>query len=207
MKPCSKCGSTRRSDKTARCLDCTKARSAQWRQDNPDTAKTADLTWKKANREKVKMANAAWNLANPAKKKAAYAAWHKANAQRRKELTATWRQANRERTKATAAAWQKAHREQARALARRRRAREYNARGTHTAKQWLALLASYHGKCVYCGKHATTQDHIDPLSRNGSNDIDNIAPACVSCNSSKKTKPLLVWMLTRYIRTEQKEKK
>ena len=38
-----------------------------------------------------------------------------------------------------------------------------------------------------------------PLSLGGAHDIDNIAAACVSCNSSKCDTPLEVWLATRTI--------
>lgn len=44
------------------------------------------------------------------------------------------------------------------------------------------------GVCVYCGQaRRLTVDHIEPVSRGGSNDWSNKAPACTKCNSSKGT--------------------
>lgn len=37
-------------------------------------------------------------------------------------------------------------------------------------------------KCFYCGKRATTLDHVIPRSHGGSNDIDNLVAACEPCN-------------------------
>jgi 5-methylcytosine-specific restriction endonuclease McrA len=49
--------------------------------------------------------------------------------------------------------------------------------------------------CRYCG--TTTRrlelDHIHPLSRGGSNDNDNLALACGSCNASKNNLTLDEW--------------
>lgn len=40
--------------------------------------------------------------------------------------------------------------------------------------------------CEYCGEpFATTADHILPRSRGGGNEIENLAPACASCNTEK----------------------
>lgn len=46
-------------------------------------------------------------------------------------------------------------------------------------------------KCAYCDKPtATTSDHVVPYSKDGPTTIDNLEPACPSCNSSKGSKDL-----------------
>lgn len=50
-------------------------------------------------------------------------------------------------------------------------------------------------KCNYCG--ATDDlavDHIIPLSRGGTNDPENLTPACKPCNSSKGDRLIEEWM-------------
>ena len=43
--------------------------------------------------------------------------------------------------------------------------------------------------CVYCGEEpAGTADHVIPLSAGGPNSIENLAPACLSCNVRKSWK-------------------
>lgn len=73
---------------------------------------------------------------------------------------------------------------------RRRTVAEEAARllGTHTAQEWRDLVALTDGRCAYCdhvvpGK--VQKDHRTPVSRGGSDAIDNIAPCCVRCNSMK----------------------
>ncbi len=39
--------------------------------------------------------------------------------------------------------------------------------------------------CAYCGREATTVDHIIPKSLGGDNHPTNLVAACISCNSSK----------------------
>lgn len=49
-------------------------------------------------------------------------------------------------------------------------------------------------KCTYC--HDTeflSVDHIMPLSRGGSNGLENLTTACRSCNSRKSNKTLEEW--------------
>lgn len=44
---------------------------------------------------------------------------------------------------------------------------------------------------MYCNEELPlTNDHVVPLSRGGSNNIDNILPACKGCNCSKSAKTL-----------------
>jgi 5-methylcytosine-specific restriction endonuclease McrA len=77
-----------------------------------------------------------------------------------------------------------------------RRARQKGADGVHTAAEWRDKLAAFNGRCAYCGGAGDTKDHVVPLTRGGTNYIDNIVPACRSCNSSKGRKTLEEWIAT-----------
>lgn len=56
-----------------------------------------------------------------------------------------------------------------------------------TAEGWIALLTLWEWTCAYCGDYLInpTQDHVIPLSKGGKHTMDNVVPACKSCNSSK----------------------
>jgi 5-methylcytosine-specific restriction endonuclease McrA len=72
-----------------------------------------------------------------------------------------------------------------------RRAKVQDA-GTYTNEQWQERLAEYNYCCAYCYKpfpvNELTVDHMQPISRGGTNTIDNLVPACKPCNSRKKDK-------------------
>lgn len=79
-----------------------------------------------------------------------------------------------------------------------RRARLHEATGTHTKEERAYLLNSYLGRCAYCfSAPATDFDHVVPLARGGTNDIENLVPACEFCNASKGAKSLLQFMMYR----------
>ena len=75
---------------------------------------------------------------------------------------------------------------------RQRSYRKKNAIGSHSFQEWENLKVQYNWTCPCCRKPEPeiklTEDHIVPLIKNGSNDIGNIQPLCISCNSIKKTK-------------------
>lgn len=48
--------------------------------------------------------------------------------------------------------------------------------------------------CAYCGAPATALDHIEPSSMGGTDDWSNRTAACHSCNNSKWTMPLLLYL-------------
>lgn len=88
---------------------------------------------------------------------------------------------------------------------RREKIQRRQAEGWHSEVQWRMLLAEHDYRCYYCGVEMTfedgpykwTRDHIVPISRGGTDNIDNIVPACKSCNSSKGTKDLDTFMKSR----------
>jgi 5-methylcytosine-specific restriction endonuclease McrA len=62
-------------------------------------------------------------------------------------------------------------------------------------EQWAALQAAW-GGCAYCGATGTPlqRDCVLPVSRGGRYTLDNIAPACGSCNASKCNDEVTGWL-------------
>ena len=61
----------------------------------------------------------------------------------------------------------------------------------HTPEEWEAKKNQYDNVCFYCGKKTKlTKDHVIPIILGGTDDIDNIVPACQHCNSKKQARRL-----------------
>lgn len=62
-------------------------------------------------------------------------------------------------------------------------------------EQWTALKSAW-GGCAYCGvtDKPLQKDCVQALSRGGRYTLDNIAPACRSCNASKCNDEVTGWM-------------
>lgn len=76
----------------------------------------------------------------------------------------------------------------------RRRIKKLNAPGRHTFGEWELLRKQYNYTCPCCGEQEPriwlTEDHIIPLSKGGSDNIENIQPLCSVCNSIKHTQTI-----------------
>lgn len=88
---------------------------------------------------------------------------------------------------------------------RHKRLLKLNAEGYHTHQEWEELLKKHDWKCFYCGTELTddkssrqaTRDHRIPIMREGNDNIENIVPACKSCNSSKGNMTDIEYILYR----------
>jgi hypothetical protein len=52
-------------------------------------------------------------------------------------------------------------------------------------KRRQAILTAHGGVCHYCGSPADSVDHIVAPCHGGTDNLGNLIPACLSCNSSK----------------------
>lgn len=129
-----------------------------------------------------------WMKRNALKARAAMARWRAGHREKDRANKRDYYSRNRERTKAAVVAYRLANPEVVRVVRRLRRAREVLAEGSYTTAQWLDLVRLYEGRCGYCGDESVLEpDHRVPLSRGGSNWIDNIIPCCRPCNTRKRT--------------------
>lgn len=64
-----------------------------------------------------------------------------------------------------------------------------------TPEQWAALKDAW-GGCAYCGAtdEPLQRDCVLAISRGGRYTLDNIAPACRSCNASKCNDEVTGWL-------------
>lgn len=175
-KPCKQCGANEWY-KNGRCAPCTRQRVRQWERANPDKAKEGCNRWRKANQDRVNKKNRQWNQDHPDKAK---------------ESRRRWRQANHEKDRENSLRWNQANPEANAAYYHRRRTRKTAAGGSFTAAEFKALVSHYDNKCLCCGRDDVklTADHVIPVSKGGSSNIENIQPLCKPCNSHKSEKTI-----------------
>ena len=79
--------------------------------------------------------------------------------------------------------------------ARKRKRRMDRVEHDLSDEQWSALKAAW-GGCAYCGAadESLQRDCVLALSRGGRYTLDNIAPACRSCNASKCNEEVTGWL-------------
>lgn len=95
----------------------------------------------------------------------------------------------REKVKRISKLWAEANPERRSQHRSNRRARLAQAEGAFTAEEFKSVCEQYENKCLCCGEaKKLTPDHVIPLSKGGSNWINNIQPLCLPCNLKKGTK-------------------
>ena len=79
--------------------------------------------------------------------------------------------------------------------ARRRKRRMARVAHDLSDAQWTALTAEWKG-CAYCGAtdRSLQRDCVQPISRGGRYTLENVVPACGSCNASKCNDEVTSWL-------------
>jgi 5-methylcytosine-specific restriction endonuclease McrA len=108
--------------------------------------------------------------------------YNKKNREQHRKRSIEWTKNNPEKRKEIRKRWTEKNWDRIIAIAQNRRA----AFGSISGEEWTELKKRCGGVCISCHRvRPLTIDHIKPLSKGGTNTIENVQPLCKSCNSSK----------------------
>lgn len=97
-----------------------------------------------------------------------------------------YRKKNADKLREYNSQYKKTHRDAIRIRNNNREALVRGAKGKYTKAEWQELCKRFDHRCLRCGNTSELSvDHVIPVTKGGSNSIENIQPLCRSCNSSK----------------------
>lgn len=202
----------RESIKKARSLDPDRFRkyNATYREKNKEKIKQADKKYRHENRDKEILRLKRYRAENKEKIARSVSLAKKEDPERFKKYSQDYRARNLskvreasrdwarkaylnnpEKHRQIAKAWRERNPEQVRIMDNKRRLRELSAEGSHSAADIRAIHISQKYRCVYCKVSTKKEyhiDHIQPLSKGGSNWPSNIQILCPTCNMRKSAK-------------------
>lgn len=147
------------------CRKCENIYSKAYRENNPIKVKEYNSSYRKINKSKISEYNKNYDIT------------HSNRILYLKEYSKEYRKTERGK--------------KLRLIAQQnRRALEFGRLERILFDEWEKLKSLYKNICLCCGASNVllTMDHVVPLSKGGSNTIDNIQPLCQSCNSKKRAK-------------------
>jgi 5-methylcytosine-specific restriction endonuclease McrA len=134
--------------------------------------------------------NKAYRLANLEESRAQQKRSREKDPVKTAEYFRKWKEANPERLSHIRRRWRDKHRELYYYTQSVRNSYKQGRKpklGQVSFNEWIELCAHYDNRCLKCGERKPlTLDHVIPLSKGGTNTIDNCQPLCKSCNSGKK---------------------
>lgn len=183
---CSPCRKEYDLQRRARKGDELNAHAREWRAANRDQVLESERACYRRHREQRNAYSRERYRSNPERAKAESRASRRKNPALNRLQSKVWAAQNPEKASEITRRWRRQNPDRVRANKRNYRARRRAAQGVFTQQEWLSLCAYYGHRCLCCGKQKPlTADHIVPLVCGGSNDIGNIQPLCIECNSSK----------------------
>lgn len=160
--PCCRGHLADRATINGRCMACAREDAKKYYDADPEGHRTRHAGWKNRSKDHLR----------------------EYSARRREKLGVSVRDQLRK--------WRQDNPEKAKAHDRNCRARRKNAAGKHTAEDIRQIVISQRGRCAYCPTRLTFRnreiDHIEPLSKGGTNYRRNIQVLCRPCNQRKRDK-------------------
>jgi len=165
-------------------------RKKQWYADNAEKEKEAVRKRHAENPEKYYLQGKKWREENKDKANEYARVWRSANLEKSAAIKSKWQSQNKEKVNEINQSWRKSNPDKTKQYRQNRRAHLMGNGGVIKAQEWKDLCLLYGNKCLCCGRDdvSLTIDHVIPLTKGGSNTIDNAQPLCQSCNSRKGTK-------------------
>jgi 5-methylcytosine-specific restriction endonuclease McrA len=185
------------------CKACVKQRSAAyyvknreriaengraWRAANPEKCRDAARRYRSKHRDRLVEYQRTWRKQNLDKAAGYMRTWRLRHRDRANAIDRAYRERTRDRRIQQAAEWRAADRIRYRAYQSKRRTIIRKSDGKFTTADIAHLHQVQGGRCRWCSVALTDRyeiDHVLPLSRGGSNQRDNLALTCPTCNRRK----------------------
>lgn len=197
-KKCGKCGEikgidsfyTKHGKPYSPCKVCVLASQSIYQHNNLDKVRENARKRRAKNPEKFNADRARWVKENPDKRKQIVRNYHVNHKEQEKIKDKKWKKSNPSKVRKFINNWFTKNPHKSTEYNQKRRAIKLKVGGVITSKEWKNLLEKYDNTCLCCNRKDVklTLDHVIPLSRGGSNTIENAQPLCRSCNSSKHDK-------------------
>ena len=183
-----------------------KERQRKYKEENPEKVKECQRKYYQENQEKVKKRRRKYKEENPEKVKECQRKYNEENQEKVKERQRKYREENPEKVKEIVRKWKEENPDKVKAYGVNsnyvRRIRELNTgaplKTKLTAGGLDLLIQRQDFRCASCNKDITQDNHLDhmiPLSRGGTNSMDNVQYLCSVCNLTKGKKTPLEWVL------------
>jgi 5-methylcytosine-specific restriction endonuclease McrA len=189
--------------------DAYRQAQKKWRENNREKVAENTKDWKQENKERVTEYNKAYYAKNREHERQRSRRYQKENAEKIATAQRDYRKKNKSRIREREEQWRATPQGRLKRLTTQRR-RQGLLKGQQSqipAEQLNRLFEYFDYSCAYCGiKGNLTIDHVLPVASGGT-DLNNLVPACGSCNSSKSKKQMEVWYRKQSFFSEERLKR
>lgn len=182
------------------CKGCTNDVKKVYYQRNKTVINSKSEEYRKKHREELKSYHSAYNKIH-----------YQKNKNKHREKNKRHYEQNKKSYRARTIKWREKNADEYKKINRdgsiRRRARTAGLLSSFTSNQWHNCLSHFNHQCAYCDcTEKLEQEHVIPVSKGGHYTLDNIIPACRSCNASKNNKSLEEWYINHESYSEERLK-